>query len=274
MSKLQPFLDQANAYLTSFSAGGLDYRMLLSALLALVGGVLLCVMGAKLARVGVTVALALGGLAFGAEYGARLGMPAPLGAALAGGMLATIGFLTFRLWAGVLTGLVACTLALSVFGYRNVAPHAADFQPLGMSVAAQDTLAVSASHGSSSATGEFLPTPPREWLRQFWDFVRSRNATITSDAEPIVAAALLIGLFLGVLAVRGMLILSTSLVGTSLVFGGAVTLLSQIAPSSLAALEGSPGAMGMAAGGFLVSSLILQALLTRKNREPDSERTK
>ncbi|MCO6436953.1 MAG: hypothetical protein J5J06_07690 [Phycisphaerae bacterium] len=274
MTTLQPFFDQLNLYLSGQATGGFDARMLLIGAFALVGGGLLSVFGAKLARGGLTVALALGGMTIGAEYGARLGLPGPVAAILAGAMLGTIGFLTFRLWAGVLTGLVACGVAISVFGYREVAPHAADFQPLPVQAMTVQAGVESGADAVVTPSGELIPPAPREWMQQFWAYVRSQNASLTSDAEPIIAAALLVGLFLGVLAVRAMLILSTSLLGTSLIFGGAITLLGQVFPTSLSAMERSPGAVGMALGGFLVSSLILQALLTRKRPEGEAERSK
>ena len=77
--------------------------------------------------------------------------------------------------------------------------------------------------------------------------------------------ALLTGLCLGIVAVRWALILATSLVGTVLVTTAAATLLTRSVPESYQAFQSNPGLVGVGVGGFLVTSLILQTMLSRKS---------
>ena len=79
------------------------------------------------------------------------------------------------------------------------------------------------------------------------------------------------GLLVGLLAARPTLILSTALLGTVLVVGSMVTLLTKFIPDSYQALVERPGLSGVAVGGFLVTSLILQSILTHKGKVPETK---
>ena len=87
----------------------------------------------------------------------------------------------------------------------------------------------------------------------------------------IGVVALLTGLCLGLAAARWALIISTSLVGTSFVATGLATLLTHSVPDSYQAFQNNPSVVGIGLGGFLVTSLVLQTLLSRKSTSDKSE---
>jgi len=232
-------------------------------------GITLSVLGAKFARSGLTSAgVIVGGMT--GVYVARAAGYAPLfGGLIGAGMLATVTFITFRLWVGVLTAAVFGSVALGAFGYREVAPQIVDFQhgqvmpqPIthGLDILQSNDMAT-----TSSETG--IPSDPKLWLEKFWTYVTQRDRSLVLNAKLISLAAMFTGLFLGVIIVRSMAIVSTSILGTSIALSGVATLLAQMAPGAYGALQHKPSVLGMGVGGFFVTSLILQTLLTRKAPE-------
>lgn len=184
-------------------------------------------------------------------------------------MIGVIGYHTFRLWVGLVAALVLSSVVLSVFGYQRVVPHMAEFQQTAP-IAAVD-----------SPRSFVLPSPeeqqayhdrsPRQWAEELWAFVTQRDAQIEPNGKALGMLAPVTGLCLGVVAVRWALILSTALVGTALVTTAIATFLAHAAPESYQAFQNRPGLVGMGVGAFLVASLILQTMLTRKAPAAKSE---
>jgi hypothetical protein len=262
MEQYQPILDQIRlfveqqvdpAYLTHTGAT-------LAVVLSL--GVGLSVLGAKLARFSLTCGFVIaGGLA--GIYFSRLTdvMPAPCvlgGAALLG----TIGYLSFRLWVGILAAVVVGAFVLGGFGYQRVSPHLSQFDPESV-------------WSASEGTGEFsIPLTPDEQqayrdrtpgqrLESFWTYVNEQDASLTRHGKAIGMAAVLAGMLIGLTAARFTLIVASSLVGTVLVVAGLGGVATSYAPSWYQAGFDNPGVLGAAMGAFLVASLIVQTLLTR-----------
>lgn len=243
------------------------------AILTLIGGVALCVLGAKLARAGLTGVFVLGGAALGGYFardtGFASGFAMPLCVIIGAAAIGTIGHLTFRIWVGVISAVVISALALGTFGQQRLLPHVASFDQQYEVVSAEGV------SGFSLPTPEeqqaYLERSPQEWAQNFWAYVSQKDARIPRHAKLIGMVALVTGLLIGLLASRATLILSTALVGTSLVVGSAVTLLSKFVPGSYEALLQRPGLTGVAIGGFLVTSLILQSILTQKGKVPETK---
>lgn len=231
------------------------------AVVVLIVGAGISVLGAKLARFGITCGfVGLGGYV-GHLFAGQSDIPNPLGVVAGAAMIGVVGFLTFRFWAGALAAAVCSTLAFGVFSYTNLLPQVAQFDPV---------LSVSAELDTASLT---LPTSwpaemllPREsaqqWAQEFWAHVSERNADIPRTASAIILGAGVIGLFLGILAVRPMLILCTSVLGTMLVTSGLATIGSDIAPDLYQSGIDHPRVIGMAMASVLVTSLVLQTMLT------------
>lgn len=233
-------------------------------ILLLLMGIGLCVLGAKLARFGMTGAFVIAGGAIGAHFAEITGLALPLCMLIGAAMVGTIAHLTFRLWVGVLAAVVLSSLALGVFGYQRVLPHLGEFD---------NQVALPHVDGLAGFT---LPSPeqqqayrgrsPQQWAEEFWGFVAEKDQRVPRQAQAIGLVALVAGLLFGLVASRATLILSTALLGTSLVVTAVVTLLSNCIPGCYQALLSRPGLSGIAIGGFLVTSLAVQTVLTRKAR--------
>ncbi len=242
------------------------------AILVLIVGIAISVLGAKLARIGVTAGFVGLGAFAGYRFGLHTEFPPPLCALVAAGMIGVIGHLTFRLWVGAAVAVVLASLALGTFSYEKLLPHVTEFENTQM-------VAMPASAGGSA--GFAVPTPdeqqaylkrsPRELATQFWDYANLQDVTIERRAQAIGLAALVTGLFLGVVAVRWALVISTSLLGTVLVAGSVGALFASFYPPSYQSFLSHPAVGGMAAGLFMLTSLSLQAMLTRKTPDECKE---
>lgn len=267
MTTLAPIVEQAQLYLSNHVSPELLQRTVLIPLGFLAAGVALCVLGAKLARPGLTTAFGLLGGLLGVGFARESGYSAALGGLLAAAMFATIAFLTFRLWVGMVAAVVFSAVALGAFGYQRVAPHVAEFQEVSGLSAGSHADAVFAPDAQSTHAHRGLL--PEQWAQQLWTYVATKkDATVRRDVQLMGAGVGLIGLFLGVIAVRWMLILSTSVLGTILVTSGVAAVFARSIPASYQSLVHHPGLVGVGVGGFLMTSFIVQTLLTRKAPRP------
>lgn len=226
----------------------------------LVAGIGMSVLGAKMAKPAMTTVLgllgALGGVFFARQAGFHEGLHQALGGLAGAVMLGTVAHLTFRLWVGVVSALVFSTLALGAFSSQRVYPHLKEFD--GM--VSQPTFTLpSPAQQAANIQPDFS-----EWAKDFWAFASERDRTLPINSQLVGFGAAAVGLFLGVVAVRWMLILATSILGTGLVTTAVATTVTYFAPGSEKTFLEHSGMMGMGVGAFLVSSLILQTLLTRK----------
>ena len=266
MNDLAPIVHQARVFIEQSVPAGVLERTAALAILILLGGIRLSVFGAKMAKPALTGALALLGAAAGVAFTRLAGlgeMPGPIiGAIMGAAMFWTVAALTFRIWVGVVTAIVFSSIALGTFGYERIVPHVAEFDGMVISsaVAETDGLALPARERQQPFRGR----PPRQWAAEFWAFATGKDATLQANSQLVGYGALAAGLFLGVVAVRWMLILSTSILGTALVASSVATLLGSWVPGAYQTILGHPGVVGMGMGAFLVTSLVLQTLLTRK----------
>jgi hypothetical protein len=263
MNEIETILEQVRLFVVQHAPTDFLRGAVPAALVFLVAGIGLSVLGAKLARFGVTTAFAvLGGVA-GARFGQEMGFH-PLVCVLVGGLLiGVIAYQTFRLWVGVGAAVVFSSLVLGTFGYQRVVPYVAEFQQGAQQPVIQSPINFA------------VPTPvqqqayrdrtPRQWAEEFWAFVTQKDVNVARNTKALAAVALLTGLCMGILAVRWALILATSMVGTVLVTTAVATLLTHSVPDSYQAFQSNPSLVGVGVGGFLVTSLILQTMLSRKS---------
>jgi hypothetical protein len=264
MNELAPILEQARLFVVQHLPADVQANAIVAAIIFLVAGVGLSVLGAKLSRFGFTSLFVLLGALGGWQFARMSGFPTIVCIPVAAAMIGAIGHMTFRLWVGVAMAVVISALVLGAFGYQRVVPHVAEFEETSM-------VAWSPVHG---ATEFALPTPeqqqayrdrtPQMWAKELWNYVTSKDLRLEQNGKSLAALTLVIGLFLGVVAVRWALILATSVAGTALVTTGIATLFTHFAPGSYQSFLNHPGVMGMAVGAFLVTSLALQTILTRK----------
>lgn len=232
------------------------------AILCLLAGVGLSVLGAKTARFGMTCGFAVFGAMVGSLVAKLTSFPAPVCGLVGALMIGVIGYQTFRLWVGLGSAGVLCVAALTAFGYQHVLPHVSDFQQTEISA----VRAASGSFGVPSAEQQaaYRNRTTRQWASEFWAYVVAKDVQIGQNGRALAIMAMVTGLCLGLLAVRSALILSTSLVGTALVATAAASVLADSVPDTTQVFRDHPGGVGAAVGGFLVTSLIVQTLITRE----------
>lgn len=268
MNEIMPMLEQFRSLLVQ--SGPVDAWTKTLPILAvlLLAGVGVCVFGAKLAKFGVAAACGLVGASFGAAMARETGLAVPPCAVLAGAMLAVVGYLTFRLWVGLITAGVIALIAIGVFGHGKLDTHLADFRQQEGAVVEQPSVALPTLAATSiPLTGSdlvpsFIPQADQS-AQRFWSYLKDRDATLATQTKGVAVAAALGGLFLGVVLVRVMLIVSMSLIGTGLLVTAGAGILGSLFPGWLTSLQANPSMSAVGIGGLLVTSIIVQTLLTR-----------
>ncbi|MHC5111435.1 MAG: hypothetical protein ACYTHJ_16330 [Planctomycetota bacterium] len=254
-----------------------------TASLVLIGGIAISVLGAKLARPAFIMAAAVIGAGVGLAFAERSGYSVPLSILVSAGLVAAVGYMTFRLWVGVGVMLMLASLTFGGFGVRNLLPLLPAFEEsyqatlvtapsatptagggTGSEASAEEIATVSFSIPSAQAQMESASRAVSELGQRFWSFATEKQPNLSQQAQALGIGTLIVGLFFGVLAVRWSLVLSTSLGGTLLVMSSVLALLSQFSASTYQTLTSSPVAVGITTGGFFLTSVILQALLTRE----------
>ena len=262
MTDLAPIIEQFRSFVTHSVPPPMLERTVAISIVLLVLGIGVSVLGAKLARPGLTALIGLLGGLGGVLFAQKAGFNAVIGGLVGAGMFATVALLTFRIWVGVATAVVASALALGAFGYHRVAPLAPEFE--GMVASSPATEGARFTIPSPADQQAYRDRTPRQWADEFWTFATGKDAALELNSWLVGLGALAGGLFLGVIAMRWMLILSTSVFGTALVASSVATLIAHCVPESYQAFPKHPAIVGMGVGAFLVTSLILQTLLTRK----------
>ena len=268
MTEIQSILERARLLIVQHAPSEALQDAVPFALVCLIAGIGISVLGAKLSRFGLTAVVAMAGAAAGIFVGREIGYPESVCGLVGALMAGVVAFMTFRLWVGMVAAVVLSSAALGVFGYQHILPHVGAFE---------------ASYGTtvkaSVADGSFaLPTPqdqqafrertPQRWAQDLWTFAAKKDANLTRNGRALGLVTFLGGLFFGVIAMRTALIISTALVGTGLVATATGTLLTSYWPQSYQSFQNNPAMIGMAFGAFFVGSLVLQTLLTRKPPKP------
>jgi len=269
MNEVETILEQARLFVQQHAPTDALRGAIPAALIFLVAGIGLSVLGAKLARFGITSAFVVLGGVYGARFGQELGFH-PLMCGLVGAFLiGIIAYQTFRLWVGLGAAVVFSSLVLGTFGYQQVVPYVTEFEQRAQQPAIQSPITFAVPTPIEQQT--YRDRTPRQWAEEFWAFVSQRDINVAHNSKALATVALLTGLCMGILAVRWALILATSLVGTVLVTTAAATLLTHSVPESYQAFQNNPSLVGVGVGGFLVTSLILQTMLSRKSPSAKGE---
>lgn len=268
VSQIQQFLEQHLPTNVTGHAG-------LGAAAAIAIGIVLCVLGAKLARVAFTAGWAVGGAFLGIRVAEAAGIHPLVGALLFAAGLGMIGHLTYRMCVGVVTAAVITAMVLSAFGYHRVAPRLAEYnlqattpllmtQPEGAGASADPAVFTIPSQQEQLAyrDGAF-----KQNVEQFWSYVQSQDQTILPHTSALAATALVFGLLVGLSTVRLTLIFSTALIGTAMLGSGIVGIINHVFPGFAGGAAQHPLVGVIALGLCLVVSVFLQARLTRPSKE-------
>jgi hypothetical protein len=262
MTEFETMLEQARLFVVQHAPGDLLQQAVPCGLICLVAGIGLSVLGAKLARVGVSCAFAVLGGCAGAYFGRETGFPMPICIAVGALAIGVVGYHTLRMWVGVAAAVILTVLALGLFSYQRVMPHMPEYQRTTDSALIAEEGAFTVP--STDQQQAYTERTPRQWAEELWAFAAQKDARLEHNGKAIGLVAMAVGLCLGVVAVRWALILSTSVVGTVLVTVAMATLMGHFTPGSYQAFQHRPVLAGVGIGGFLVTSLIVQTLLTRK----------
>lgn len=236
------------------------------AVIILVCGAGMCVLGAKLARWGMTAGFALAGGYFGSRFGGTVDLHPLVGGAIGATAIGTIGFLTFRLWAGVAAAVVVSSVAMGIFGYQRVVPHVAAYQ--GQVAPAVTEAEATFTLPTAEEQQSYLDRTPREWATGLWSFARTRDAQLQPHAQLLGAGAMLAGLLFGLLATRAALILACAAAGTAMVSGSVGALMGKFLPTLYEGLTNRPLIAASLVGSVLLSSMIMQTMITKNAKSP------
>jgi len=230
-------------------------------------GVGFAVLGARLARPVVVILFAIVGSLIGARIGYDYQHPVPLTAVLGATALGSLAFVTFRLWVGVLAGLVLSSIALGAFGSRNIWPHLLEYDrqvAAGVIGAVPADFSIPDAGQAASRGCERM----QAYASDFWEYLRQRDADVERNVGMVGIAAGICGLMLGLLAVRFTVVVFSALVGTSLVTTGLTVLGTTWAPNVHQAVTADPRIALAVVGGVFLGSVVIQTLLTRKPAPP------
>ncbi|MGD2110242.1 MAG: hypothetical protein PVI86_12740 [Phycisphaerae bacterium] len=274
MNEIETIIEQAKAFAAQHMPAEVLHQALPFGLICLALGIFISVLGAKMARLGVSGLFAIGGAALGVFFARQTDFPAIICSLVGALALGVVGYHTMRMWVGVVAAIVFALVALGVFGYQRVMPYMAEFQPspTGALVSGDTTSFTVPSPDEQQA---YRDRDPQQYAKQLWAFATEKDANLERNTKAVALLAVVAGLSLGVAAARWALILSTSLVGTVLVTSGMGALAHAYAPASYQSLQERPTFLGVGLGAFLLTSLIVQTLLTRTaSKEKGKAKTK
>jgi hypothetical protein len=264
MNEFQSIVEQGRLFVEQHAPSGTLFQAVPVAIGCLLLGVGISVLGAKLSRVGLTMGWAAAGAVGGYHFARELGFPTIPCVAAGTVSIGLIGYQMFRFWIALGTGLVVALLALSVYGHKAVLPHVGEFERAATMQVTDENGEVVFQVPSREEQQAFVERTPRQWAGEFRDYVVRQDPAVDRNVKAIGIVALITGLCVGLLAARTALILSTSVLGTALVVAGIGTLMSHFGGgSAITSLQDHPRLALVAIGGFLVTSLVLQTLLTR-----------
>jgi hypothetical protein len=238
--------------------------MVTSAITAVVIGLGLSVLGAKLARFAMTAVFALGGAAVGALISREWAVSVPLSMLVSGGFAGVIGFFFHRLWIGLITALLFAGIIGGGVGLRSLAPMLADYEQMPAIV--QTTGNGGFTIPDPETQADYLNPEFRRWAQGFWSYAKGQDLRIQEKLSLLTVGAALVGFLLGALAVRFTLILVTAILGTAMVTSGLAALAQQYQPDLVQASIDHPQIGALACGIFLVGSLVVQTLLTSSDK--------
>ncbi|MCH7701985.1 MAG: hypothetical protein IID37_09875 [Planctomycetes bacterium] len=222
-------------------------------------GVLISVLGAKLARPGLALVFLGLGTSLASQFSDRLALPYPVLMVIGACVGGAVGYALYRLWVGVATGVLLACVAGMVMGHGHILSAIEELKQTTVAEFELQSPSVQAEHWGSS---------PREMAAELWHNIRAQSPA-TAGRIPVAATlAGLAGLLFGLFAARVAVILGTATLGTALLCLGTATLAQQFRPDVLDQLLGREGALILTVLGLLAASSLLQAHLTRRPRVP------
>lgn len=244
-----------------------------TAVVVLIFGVGLCVLGAKLARWSVTIVLAVVGLTLGLRLSQQVDLSTPLCALFGALLLGGFTFYFHRFIVGIFTGVFLASVAFSFVSAEYVLPHWQDFDRVERPVIG----AVEDFHPGTGVGNEALSAgwdKLEEYGSRFGSYLIEKEPRIKSYAAVSVIVAGLAGVAMGIFFCRFTLILFTAAFGTSLIGSGLAALGSYYGMDLAQTFRGSPELTAGALAAFFLVSVVLQTMLTRPEPAPAASKKK
>lgn len=246
----------------------------------IVVGLGLSVLGAKMAKPALAVAFTLAGVVGGGlVLGAATGVAPGIGMLIGGLVCGVTGYMLHRLWVGLAAAVLLSSLAGVGYGAQSLLPALQSYDVDFPHMAAADTDNFTVPETDREA--KVFSTEFKQWVddsgdwgRGFWEHASAGDTRLTRYLPMIAIGAGLVGLVLGLLVPRFMMISLTSVMGVAFMTSGSAALTQQFEPVLYQSALGHPRAMGMACGALLLGSLILQTLLTRSDKPKSKKQDK
>lgn len=246
-----------------------DQHLPTGALLALAGGiiglgVLVSVLGAKLARPALAVLFLGIGTSLAGQFGDRLPLPYPVMLVIGAGVGGAVGYALYRLWVGLAMGVLLACVAGMVLGHGHILSAIEELHQTA--AAGLDEQSAEFVLQSPAAQAESWRASPGEMAAELWHNIQAQSPVSASRIPVAATLAGIAGLLFGLFAARVAVILGSAALGTALLCFGTATLAQQFRPDVLDQLLGREGALLVSILGVLAASSLLQAHLTRRPR--------
>jgi ABC-type cobalt transport system substrate-binding protein len=278
MNELTPLFDHVRTLIEQLIPANVSVPLTSTGPIALaVVGFIVAALGAKLARMSLALATAVGGAMLGVAVGQWLEVALPASGLVGGVVFGFIGFFLHRLWIAVIACVLFSAAAGGAIGYRTVWPELQSYDvPLPEIVVPKSEMSATTDGTSATvvARSSFTVWCDEEWPKYeqwfdgLWSHVSANDSSTGLRFGLAAAAAGLIGFMLGLMAVRFTTVVVTSVVGTGLIVSGLGGAAYQWWPEAYEGGVNHPQAVGVACAAVLFGSLVVQTLLTRTDKGP------
>ena len=218
-------------------------------------GLVLALWGGRVFRPALVLVFAAGGVWVGLAGNQWLGLGQWF--CLISGVLVfgALGFVLYRLWVGLGWSVLLVCVGLSVLGYRQALPHWGAFDSSRLSEAVLAEVPFQPPTVETQAS--FNQPDPAQVLGEFGAYLAENVPHIRRNAILVIGLVGMVGLLMGLLAVKFTVVLASSMVGVSLLGGALGYGLQRLRPEVLEQIVGRPAAVWAGLG---IAALLCMAI--------------
>jgi hypothetical protein len=242
-----------------------------AALLA-VFGLILALWGVRVYRAGLVVAFAGVGAWVGLAADQWLGMGRWFCLISSTLVFGALGFVLYRLWVGIGWAALLSLVAVSVLGVQQAWPQWSGFSESHLSGAAFAEAQFEVPSPAEQA--RFNSPDPATVLKEFGSYLGQQVPGLKRNAGILAALAGVVGLLMGLLAVKLTVILASSLLGVLLLAASAGYCLSRFEPQALEQAVSQPAAVWLGMGAAILLAMAVQWLQTRAPKKEEAAASK
>lgn len=262
MQNYEHLFDQLRAVAEHYLPIEAGQAVLPVAVASLLIGMVLSFSGAKLLRILIVGVFIIGGGACGYALAQSFDFSEVVGIAIGAIAIGAMGFFSYRLWVGIGCAILFACIGLSIYGEQNVLPR---FIEYGDMIKARQLGGAGEFNVPSPETqASYMDPDPEEFIEGFWSYLNNQDQSVRRNLLGIALGTGVLGLLLGLLATRFMLVVSTAAIGTIMTATGAVTLLVRLKPETKQVFTDYPQWAVAMFISYLIASVAVQMLTTRK----------